>query len=127
MSEFVEIKTADLVGAALDWAVAQVEGIEYLHAGIKCRTRLTARIFHHYTKPNFMPSTDWSQGGPLIETEELTVEPSAWDWKGACVLWRAQEEGANVYFEHTNLLVAAMRAVVHAKLGDTVSVPKELV
>lgn len=124
MSEFMEMKTAELVREGLNWAVAQAEG-------------LPALIYPadpHYVYIDlpgrgcgpYHPSHNWSQGGPLIESEELTVEPSAWDWKGACVLWRAQQEGESVYFEHTNLLVAAMRAVVHAKIGDTVSVPKEL-
>ncbi|MEB0078034.1 DUF2591 family protein [Pseudomonas sp. CCI3.2] len=145
MSEFVEIKTADLVGTALDWATfcAVYPDMQPI---IKITESTTKLLFKNAAKPvtfprsvrlarmglygieiDWYPSSDWECGGPLIEADELTIEPSAWDWKGACALWRAQEEGANVYFEHTNLLVAAMRAVVHAKLGDTVSVPKELV
>jgi hypothetical protein len=119
MSEFVEVKTADLIDAALDRAVEMALG------GVRVGHRLDLPC-GYWCVGLYQPSTDWSQGGPLIESEELTVEPSAWDWKGTCVLWRATEEGESVYFEHTNLLVAAMRAVVHAKLGDTVSVPKEL-
>lgn len=131
MSESVEVKTADLVGAALDWAVGSALGAEVRpHAFCKepgSYVQPGCTVFPNgnaYSR--FKPSNDWSHGGPLIEAEELTVEPSAWDWKGACVLWRAQEQDASTYFEHTNLLVAAMRAVVHAKLGETVSVPKEL-
>ncbi|AMW64507.1 hypothetical protein QIT80_gp47 (endogenous virus) [Pseudomonas phage phiAH14a] len=124
MTEFVEVKTSDLTGAALDWAVAKAEGLPaliypseppYIYIDLPGRG---CGPYH--------PSHNWSQGGPLIESEELTVEPSAWDWNGACVLWRAHQEGESAYFEHTNLLVAAMRAIAHAKLGDTVSVPKEL-
>lgn len=136
MGEFVEVKTAELVGAALDWAVAKVEAVENLVL------RKGQPAFERDFDPDcwaddhdmklfkcwrfYTPSTDWGQGGPLIEARELTVEPSAWDWRGVCVLWRAQEQGASNYFEHTNLLAAAMRAVVHAKLGETVSIPREL-
>ncbi|UNM17300.1 DUF2591 domain-containing protein [Pseudomonas sp. ArH3a] len=129
MTEFVEVNTQDLSGAALDWAVAKVGGVEVswrygrelveVHDGGGIKLIESIRSI-------YSPSTDWSQGGPLIESGELTVEPSAWDWKGACVLWRATVEGESVYFEHTNLLVAAMRSAVHAKLGETLSVPKEL-
>ena len=120
----IEVKTSDLAGPALDWAIAQIEGVEVAIAAPQYGTGW--RVY----KPNFggkySPSTDWAIGGPLIEAKELTVEPSAWDWKATCVLWRAQQQDAGVYFEHTNLLVAAMRAVAHAKLGETVQVPKEL-
>lgn len=121
MSEFVNVRTADLTGAALDWAVAKAEEIELSLVGAHPHVVAEGQLMGAYR-----PSTDWSQAGPLIEACELTVEPSAWDWRGVCVLWRAQEEGEDVYFEHTNLLVAAMRAAAYAKLGETVSVPKEL-
>ncbi len=121
MTEFVEVKTQDLSGAALDWSVAKADGVEISLAGAHPHAVVDGRLVGNYA-----PSTKWSQGGPLIESGELTVEPSAWDWKGACVLWRAQAEGEDVYFEHVNLLVAAMRAFAHSKLGDTVSVPREL-
>ena len=121
MSEFVNVRTADLTGAALDWAVANGEEIELSLVGAHPHVIVDGQLMGAYR-----PSTDWSQAGPLIEACELTVEPSAWDWRGVCVLWRAQEEGEDTYFEHTNLLVAAMRAVAYAKLGETVSVPKEL-
>lgn len=121
MTEFVSVKTAELSGSALDWAVAKAEEIELSLVGDHPHVFVDGLIAGAYR-----PSTDWSQAGPLIEDRELTVEPSAWDWRGVCVLWRAQEEGEDTYFEHTNLLVAAMRAVAYAKLGETVSVPKEL-
>ena len=131
MTDFVEVKTNELTGGGLNWAVAKAEGYEpMLFPHSRNEYGVVASLGSveegNFTFKSCVYCTDWSQGGPLIESEELTVEPSAWDWKGACVLWRAQQEGESVYFEHTNILVAAMRAIAHAKLGDTASVPKEL-
>lgn len=127
MSEFVIVKTQDLVGAALDWAVAKVEAVDYRHDGIECRTRLTVRTFHHYRKPNFMPSTDWSQGGPLILNYGVSLRciapANAWEadrWDDSVIPSRLVE------IEAETPLIAACRAIVASVLGETVSVPKEL-
>lgn len=123
--EMIEVKTVDLVGDALDWAVAQVEGVNYRQDGIKCKTRIAPRKWHHYTKSNFSPSTDWSWGGPLIEKYQVRFDHRRID----CGLVIASACG--MIYDHAykgcdSYLVAACRAIVAAKLGDTVSVPKEL-
>ncbi|WP_122558480.1 phage protein NinX family protein [Pseudomonas viridiflava] len=136
--ELVEVNTADLEGMALDYAVGMAEGKELeLPGSVRGRTSIVwcdpfvvknegRPDFHDKTRRKWEPSTDWSQGGPLIVANQLTIEPSAWDVTGACVLWRAQEQDAWVFFEHKTVLVAAMRAVTYAKCGPTVSVPKLL-
>lgn len=122
----IEVKTADLIGKALDWAVAQVEVVNYRKDGIKCKTRLTARTWHHYTKPNFSPSTDWSHGGPLIDKYRPDIEPR----RGAIAAYlnnRLSDDGPLYSGFGETYLVAACRVIVLFKLGETVSVPKELV
>lgn len=91
----VKVKTSELIGPALDWAVATAEGIS-IHA-------LCAGGFAVNCE-DYSPSTDWSQGGPLIEK-----------YLGGCLL-RVDE-----------LLLNAMRAIVLEQLGDVVSVPAEIV
>ena len=120
--EMIEVKTADLIGPALDWAVAQVEGVNYRQDGIKCKTRIAPRKLHHYTEPNFSPSTDWSWGGPLIEKFILDLKFCVFELPNES--WEAEthESWAN----GSTALIASMRAIVHANFGDTVSVPKEL-
>lgn len=120
--EMIEVKTADLIGPALDWAVAQVEGVNYRQDGIKCKTRIAPRKWHHYTEPNFSPSTDWSWGGPLIEKFILDLKFCVFELPNES--WKAEthESWAN----GSTALIASMRAIVHANFGDTVSVPKEL-
>jgi hypothetical protein len=112
----MKIKTADLTGPALDWAVAKCEGIgvEHVNDGIvKCLLR----------KPSgrYAPSTDWAQGGPIIERESLELVllflcPGT---------WRAISMGRDWCNGHTPLQ-AAMRCFVASKLGDVVEVPDEL-
>lgn len=73
------------------------------------------------TTDDFHPSTDWAQGGPILESEEIEIcrvqiPVPAWS--------------ANTYALQAlgpTLLVAGMRAYVASKFGKTVSVPADLV
>jgi hypothetical protein len=95
------MKTSELTGAALDWAVAKCEGQTY-HGPA-------------WTKP----STDWAQGGPIIERERIEVRP----YDG--VKWIATDNLTN-HTVGTTPLIAAMRCYVASKLGDEVEIPEEL-
>ena len=139
----MNVKTSDLVGRALDWAVAMALG----HA-TKLRTwaditdaldpvedkdlidfhrerqsvRISSEAFPGsgwYPCPTF--STDWSQGGPIIEREGIDIEHYSLPHKGwmAGIINKAQEYGPAP-------LIAAMRCFVASKLGDEVDVPDEL-
>ena len=55
------MKTNELTGAALDWAVAKCEGIYFEDF----------EDFERYA-PEY--STDWSQGGPIIEREGISLD-----------------------------------------------------
>jgi hypothetical protein len=54
----VKLKANELTGAALDWAVAKCEGMVPNTPFIASNKEYT-----------FKPSTDWAQGGPIIERE----------------------------------------------------------
>ena len=114
----MKIKTAELTGAALDWAVAKCEGVEveYINDGItRCLLRLTP-----FTG-RYAPSTGWAQGGPIIEREVICILPHA---SGG---WLAKVHGvATRHEEGQTPLIAAMRCYVASKLGEDVDVPKEL-
>lgn len=100
------MKTSELTGAALDWAVAQC---------------LDAR-FAEFFKSGwpYSPSTDWAQGGPIIERENLGV----W-WDG---VWHAKYDGCrpDQVQDAGTPLIAAMRCYAASKLGADVDVPNEL-
>ena len=104
------MKTNELTGAALDWAVAKCEGTLHDDGSVS---------------DYFQPSVDWEQGGAIIEREMITVEcfyeESTWHaWTPA----PEQPRDAHGYGETP--LVAAMRCYVASKLGDEIEVPDEL-
>lgn len=102
------MKTSELRGSALDWAVALCE------CGDAWR--------HEDVDPHFY-STDWSQGGPIIEREIAKIERfSDALWEATAFTKNAQDFVQN----GPTPLVAAMRAYVASKLGDEVDVPAEL-
>jgi hypothetical protein len=67
-------------------------------------------------------STDWSQGGPIIERECIDLQ-----YQGGDVdVWAADIFDADCSVYGDTALVAAMRCYVVSKLGDEVDVPEEL-
>lgn len=80
----------------------------------------------HYETPHVepaSPSTDWSQGGPLIDDYQIWLS-------GPINLrseWNASLDTSCESIGGRNALEAICRAIVAAKLGPTVSVPAELV
>ena len=125
MSEFVEVKTQDLSGAALDWAVAQAEGLPAL-------IYPTEPHYVYIDLPGrgcgpYMPSHAWFEGGSLIEKYALTLTPFSMEFSGPPHYWTAQPwDERTLPADGPTALIAACRAIVASVLGDTVSVPKEL-
>lgn len=115
----VEVKTAELIGYALDWAV-----------GVACKDsepRLYPDIrgfwlLGPYGTP-WNPSADWSQGGPLIVEHAIGfVGHDADNWLAFSSPCDVTHQG----FGQTHL-IAACRMIVCAKIGDTVQVPEEMI
>lgn len=115
------MKTAELTGAALDWAVAKCENEAVLICGASARS-----IWTNSLDPEELNySTDWSQGGPIIDREEIGLgssDGSVWPLN----TWIAAHPEDGAYFFGPTPLIAAMRCFVASKLGDEVDVPKEL-
>lgn len=102
----MKVKTSELRNDILDWAVQQCEGT---------RKDIDFVWWHdHYS-----PSTDWAQGGPIIEREKITLEWTGENW---CAYIRHDEEEEF----GTTPLIAAMRCYVASKMGDEIEVPEEL-
>lgn len=113
----VVMKTSELTGATLDWAVAKAAGVAVLRCGAGPGQYL-AYVPKRAAYKVWRPSTNWVQGGPIIEREKITLEWTGEDWMGYI---RHDEE----FFGPTPL-IAAMRCFVASKLGDKVEVPEEL-
>jgi hypothetical protein len=105
------MKTRELRGVALDWAVAKCEGTLHDDGSVP---------------DYFQPSVDWEQGGPIIECEGINLDQyaknpswSAWTPAPEQPTGEAQAYGPTP-------LIAAMRCYVASKLGDDIEVPADL-
>lgn len=127
----VTVKTSELIGPSLDWAVAKCEGFSYTDKGGLNDFR-HLRLYDRKDRP-VSASVNWSQGGPIIEREKIKLFPNVGG------TWSAQirHEENHPLVAHKVLagwtnragptpLIAAMRCYVASKLGDTVEIPKEL-
>jgi hypothetical protein len=96
------MKTSELTGKALNWAVGKAEGLDDWLAPV-----------------NYCGQ--WEHGGPIIEREKIALAPDIHHTR-----WSATLRGeAYIYWAQTPL-IAAMRCYVASKLGDLVNVPEEL-
>jgi hypothetical protein len=113
-----EVKVSELSGSALDWCVSKCEGVpEYLLN----KPWRASELLEHY-------STDWEQGGPIIEREEIWLDGPHQSRQN----WQAHH-GKTPSYDFTKTrqtgttpLIASMRCFVASKMGDTVSIPLEL-
>ncbi len=118
------MKTSELTGTALDWAVATCEG--YTDYDPDTETMMPPR--KGYGRVNFDEysfSTDWSQGGPIIEREGISILYRVGVNMSANI--NGQYEQSVPYNQRGNAqLIVAMRCYVASKLGDDIELPKEL-
>jgi hypothetical protein len=125
------MKTSELTGAALDWAVAKCEEGEALAEGWHPHFAPYGGELRLRATP-YTPSTDWSQGGPIIERECICIHQrmgeTAWWADYANPQLKPDGTGHLFLFKQAPTpLIAAMRCYVASKLGDEVYVPEELV
>ncbi len=96
------MKVSELSGFALDWAVALCE--------------VGPIDIKDIDDPHFY-STDWAEGGPIIEREELSRLRCYGTNQWECLNGEIVCEGATP-------LIAAMRCYVASKLGEEITVPE---
>lgn len=104
------MKAFELTGAALDWAVARCEGVvkgDSLDVGF-------------IREGGYSSSTDWQQGGPIIEREKIELFMRDEEWFAYSSFSTPED------FHGDTPLIAAMRCYVASKLGDNINIPKEL-
>lgn len=122
------MKVANLSGAALDWAVAKCEGWNRLRpnphkfnqALIMSDDRGDSQFL---SELNY--STNWSQGGPIIEREMR----AGMHLSNNCAFYADADEFGDIDLHKVNgstPLIAAMRCYVASKLGDEIEIPEEL-
>lgn len=148
----MKIKTSELAGPALDWAVAKCEGRGLQRnpmgaqgghgwwiweetpsgkGGILIDKSVYMEIGPH-TQPKtrnsgdrYSPSTDWAQGGPLTSLAKIDTFNQSNGFAGAIEMATRANPHPRPYFDPTPL-IAICRCYVASKLGDTVDIPEEL-
>jgi hypothetical protein len=112
----MKIKTSELTGAALDWAVAKC-------AATAVGANLKMETFLHFHEIEFMTySEDFSLGAPILSRERID---RVFNHKSG--LWLAfTSRGTTHTHQDKSELVAGLRCVVASKLGDEVEIPEEL-
>ena len=114
------MKTNELTGPALDWAVAQCEFPDANTKDIEVWVQpLPCDDLEDF---KFQPSTDWAQGGPIIERERISTQTTEDYWDADLTT----ESGAFIQSVGDTPLIAAMRCYVASQLGDEIDVPEEL-
>lgn len=120
-------KTAELTGPLLDAAVALAEGLEFRiewymtrlpKPGIVWVRSEHSGVSDAFPNLPYKPSTDWSQGGPIIAREFISLRAAKGEWLGEAT--RSKKPATGWAYDP---LIAAMRAYVVSKFGDTVALP----
>jgi len=119
----MKIETSELIGPALDWAVAKCEGYgsDVYMRSIDLRFNARGKVSCMFvpvdrTYVQWSPSTNWAQGGPIIARERIELYRAP---LGETEAWLGDEdEDSNYNYWGPTTLIAAMRAFVASRLGD---------
>jgi hypothetical protein len=122
----MKIKVKEAEGIVLDWFVAKsFEESKYLHI---TRGALRYKPGQFSDEEEYSPSTNWEQGGQIIQREGISCITKKF-LKDPARAFLAYREGDSLdagQFGST-MLIAAMRYYVTSKLGDEVEVPEDLI
>lgn len=123
MTDLIEVKTADISGEALGWAVGKAEGLDvYLeppgYNGVPWRVfaRYQGQAIEHAKR--FNPWEDWAIAGLLLDKHRISLIYAFEEYEALI--------GMTGGGYHPSSTIAVCRTIVATKLGDSVQVPKEL-
>ena len=106
----MKVKTSELSGVQLDWAVAVAEGLPF--KGMVVDEELNPLRYHN----------DWKSAGSIIEREGMSLEFRP---MGSMHEWVALSSIGDKYAGGETPLIAAMRCYVFSELGEEVEVPDD--
>ena len=122
------IKTAELTGPKLDWAVAECEKVrtyvrpcEHTMTGL-CILDADLVDMETDDAQELRYSRDWAQGGPILDRERITIR----QWTNMPISHAYMPHDGAPWGAGPTPLIAAMRCYVASKLGREVEVPDEL-
>ena len=121
-------KVDELEGAELDYWVARSGELSVRwEFDEKQAQGERGRLFYDFDHPRyrnmvFSPSTDWSQGGPIIKRELIDLQPTASGEVWTAKIWDFAKGDPAVEQRGPDPLIAAMRCFVSSKFGEEVEV-----
>lgn len=108
----MKVKVSEATPTQLNWLVAKCEGVSW-----------SMWLLDGY-------ATDWAQGGPIIEREEISLHTTP-KFAAQCMKWDASQRNINGACVRSQFgptpLIAAMRCYVASKLGEECDIPNELI
>lgn len=127
----MKIKTTDLTGPALNWAVAKCwysdRSVELTEGktGVRVLRDPTYDGSEHHHWFVFFGSEYWDQAGPIIDQRRIFLTPGSENmWPSART--RTTDGRDTGWINGETMLIAAMRCFVISELGDEVDIPEEL-
>ena len=122
------IKTAELTGPKLDWAVAECEKVrtyvrpcEHTMTGL-CILDADLVDMETDDAQELRYSRDWAQGGPILDRERITIR----QWTDMPIIHAYMPHDGAPWGAGPTPLIVAMRCLIASKLGREVEVPDEL-
>lgn len=114
----MKTKVSDLIGMDLDYWVAKAKQLSRTDKG---------------DLEQFSFSSDWTEGGPIIESEEISIYPNYYrDSSGLFDGWAAASNKKTGFYSPRTItkrgdspLIAAMRVFVASRFGETVDTVDE--
>lgn len=116
----MKIETSKAADTVLDYLVAKCQGLDASQIKANGPVHLFRTIGCDPTP--YQPSSNWLQGGPIIEQEGISIErfKSTTKWSA----FKFDSGDCEVAAETP--LIAAMRCYVASTLGEEIEVPDEL-
>lgn len=115
------VKTEDLIEAPLDWAVAKCNGEDVSVIG-----KAVMLWIGKDSNVDYEPSTNWAQGGPIIDSEKIKLYPNDPVMPKAVLV--PDLDVPHFYYRQygPTILISAMRCYVASKYGDEIEIPDDL-
>jgi hypothetical protein len=112
------VKVSELKDEQLDFWVAKAGKLDVVlrtYSGVK-QVFLAPLPYQEFPDERYSPSTDWSQGGPIIEREKIDSI-----YHQDAKLWQCSMFGrGHIQAFGNSKLIAAMRCYVASKFGENV-------
>ena len=125
MPKLIEVKTSELEGEALNWAMAQAEGVavKLVRGGRYGEPDSLWFVAGGFGGYHYNWAGDWARLGPLLDSYAIDFATYG---DGSI---RAAQAGAGLlsYCDGPTRLTAACRLIVRIRLGRLVLIPVELV